>query len=55
MVSNTFTTQQLIAWAEKQKEWADSYWTRDLTGPEAYERALNHLIYFATNPITEII
>jgi hypothetical protein len=50
----TFTTKQLISWAEKQKSFADSPFTKK-SGEEAYIQALNHLIDYVKHPIREII
>jgi thymidylate kinase len=51
----TFTAQELIEWAEKQKkEFAGSVFTKEV-GSEAYEQALNHLIHHVKYPVEEII
>lgn len=52
--SYTFTTEQLIAWAKEQAEYAD-VWQKDNTGPEGYKMALQHLIVYVKNPVKEII
>lgn len=53
-MGKTFTKEEIIKWAEKQKEYADSPFTNS-DPHEAYKQALNHLIHYLNNPIKEII
>ena len=51
----TFTTQQLIAWAEDQEPWANEYWLKTEEAVRGYKMALAHLKAHAKYPIKEII
>lgn len=54
-MSYTFTTEQILAWADEQEPWANEVWLKTPEAIRGYKLALHHLRVHANNPIKEII